>query len=254
MYFSRATHLQQNHSITRKRDLYFALISFLVMNRYIATVRSTLFVLFEKIIVEPLLGIRVVANKRQTNVSATPTIYIANHTSHLDTYALISALSFAQKRNIAIAAAEDHFFKRCATFLLISSIINIFPFSRRGICRKNSDRIQHLFDHGKSILIFPEGTRSRDGKIHSFKRGIGTIVKETGATVVPVAIDNAFELLSYRDRFPKRGTVSVTFGEPLCFENESFENESCVEIVEVCEEAVRGICSLKNRGSVEDNR
>jgi long-chain acyl-CoA synthetase len=77
-----------------------------------------------------------------------------------------------------------------------------------------------LADAGMNILIFPEGGHSRDGKLQSFQQGLGIIVKELGIPVVPLNISGTEQVLAPTDRFPKRGKVTVTIGEPLRFRYE----------------------------------
>jgi long-chain acyl-CoA synthetase len=72
-------------------------------------------------------------------------------------------------------------------------------------------------DRGFSILIFPEGTETKDGRIQPFKAGIGLLVSELNLPVVPVMLRGLFEVKQRDQRFVKPGTVSVTFGEPITF-------------------------------------
>jgi 1-acyl-sn-glycerol-3-phosphate acyltransferase len=72
------------------------------------------------------------------------------------------------------------------------------------------------------VLLFPEGTRSTDGSIGRFKRGVGVLAAETGAPVVPIAIEGARALMAKGRCVPRRARVRVTFGAPVtytCVEN-----------------------------------
>jgi 1-acyl-sn-glycerol-3-phosphate acyltransferase len=68
---------------------------------------------------------------------------------------------------------------------------------------------------GYSFLIFPEGTRSRDGKLQRFRRGGFFLALETGAPIVPVTIRGTFELMPKGQRFARKGQVRVEFHEPV---------------------------------------
>ena len=68
---------------------------------------------------------------------------------------------------------------------------------------------------GKVLCVFPEGSRSRDGKIKEFKKGVGIIAKELNVPLVPVAITGTFEMMRPGQLFPRPGKVSISFGKPL---------------------------------------
>ena len=66
---------------------------------------------------------------------------------------------------------------------------------------------------GKILCVFPEGSRSRDGKIKEFKKGVAIIAKELNVPLVPVAITGTFEMMRPGQLFPRPGKVTVTFGK-----------------------------------------
>jgi long-chain acyl-CoA synthetase len=90
-----------------------------------------------------------------------------------------------------------------------------------------------LADHGKNILVFPEGERSRDGTLLPFQQGLGIMVRDLGIPVVPVKIAGLERVFPRGAVWPKRGTVRVTFGSPL-----RFTRESPAEIVDLARSAV----------------
>jgi long-chain acyl-CoA synthetase len=90
-----------------------------------------------------------------------------------------------------------------------------------------------LADAGINILIFPEGGHSRDGNMLPFQLGLGIMVKELGIPVVPIKISGPDQVLPHEASFPKKGKVTVTFGEPL-----RFRFEEPAEIVEKTRQAV----------------
>jgi long-chain acyl-CoA synthetase len=90
-----------------------------------------------------------------------------------------------------------------------------------------------LADSGINILIFPEGGHSRNGTMQPFQPGLGIILKELGIPVVPIKISGTYHLLPHEAKYPKRGTVTVTFGEPL-----RFQAEEPADIVERTRQAV----------------
>jgi 1-acyl-sn-glycerol-3-phosphate acyltransferase len=67
------------------------------------------------------------------------------------------------------------------------------------------------------VLIFPEGTETKDGRLQPFRAGIGLLASELDVPVVPVMLRGLFELKKKRQFFVRPGVVSVTFGEPITF-------------------------------------
>jgi 1-acyl-sn-glycerol-3-phosphate acyltransferase len=92
-------------------------------------------------------------------------------------------------------------------------------------------------DQGWSVLIFPEGTETRDGQLQPFRAGIGLLSAELKASVVPIMLRGLFELKQRRQFFVRPGTVSVTFGEPVEFSGE----QTPAEITKALEARVRAL-------------
>jgi 1-acyl-sn-glycerol-3-phosphate acyltransferase len=76
-----------------------------------------------------------------------------------------------------------------------------------------------LIQSGKVVVIFPEGSRSLDGRLGQPKAGIGVIVSQTGCPVVPAYIKGTFDALPSGTRWPRFCRVTVKFGSPLRFEH-----------------------------------
>jgi membrane protein YqaA with SNARE-associated domain len=146
------------------------------------------------------------------DVPAEPVVFAANHASHADTAVLLRALPAQVRARTAPAAAEDYFFRSRLRGALTRLIVGAFPFPRRG--SGGLDRARALLADGTSVLLFPEGTRSRDGSIAPFKRGIGVLARE-GFTVVPVGIAGTGDVFAKGTHLPRRAPVAVVFGTPL---------------------------------------
>ncbi|MCX7867117.1 lysophospholipid acyltransferase family protein [Limisphaera sp. VF-2] len=78
--------------------------------------------------------------------------------------------------------------------------------------------LQHL-QAGAAVLLFPEGTRSADGRIHPAEAGLGLLVVRSAAPVVPVRICGTFEAYGRHLRWPRPRPVRIIFGTPMTFEN-----------------------------------
>jgi len=145
-------------------------------------------------------------------------IIVANHTSHLDTFSILRALPPYIRRKTFTAAAYDYFFKgHFFSSKVLSYLFNIFPFYRKEMMRKNLNNLGRILDKKHNIILYPEGTRSRDGNMNEFKEGIGMIVKALEVPCLPVKVENAFNLLAYDKKIPKQGRIIVKFGKLMVF-------------------------------------
>lgn len=99
------------------------------------------------------------------------------------------------------------------------------PLDRRGdVTAMRAAR--DLVAGGGCLLMFPEGTRSKDGKRGKARAGVGFLAGLTGAKVVPAHVLNT-------ERFPPRGPVEVRFGEPLSFDGDPHDRKSCLDFGEL---------------------
>jgi len=141
-----------------------------------------------------------------------PVVFAANHSSHADAATLLRALPRRVRARTAFAAAEDYFYRGRARAALVSLGMGAFPFPRRGTA--GLERARALIAEGWNVVLFPEGSRSIDGRIGRFKAGIGSLARE-GVTVVPVGIAGTRDVLPKGRRLPMRAPVAVTFGSPI---------------------------------------
>ena len=181
----------------------------------------------------------------QENIPAQlPFVLVANHSSHLDVIALTLAVPLAERGNIFALAAEDHFFRKVGSTLFASTLINALPMSRSGDGKGRED-IQmfreRLLQDRLGIIVFPEGTRSRDGTMGRFRSGIGNLVGGTSILVVPCYIDGAHQAFPPDRKVIRRKPVTIRIGAPLSFATLSPSKEGCAEIAARLEERVRAL-------------
>jgi long-chain acyl-CoA synthetase len=176
-----------------------------------------------------------------------PVFFIANHLSYLDQPSIMFALPRARRYRTATAAWAEFFFQnfhtpwqhawKRFTYEYGTLGLNLFPLPQSSGFRPSLAYMGKLADAGISILLFPEGERSITGRMLPFRPGLGLMAKELGLPVVPIGIRGVENVLPRGGSFPKRGTVTVTFGQPLRFTTETPE-----EIIGRTEEAVAALC------------
>ena len=146
---------------------------------------------------------------------AGPVVFVANHTSHLDTPLILCSLPDTWRRKTAVAAAADYFFDTWWRATSSAMVFNTFPIERRS--GSMSATPGDLLADGWNVVVFPEGTRSPDGWTRRFKPGAAFLSQTQQVPVVPVGIRGSFAAMP-RGRgwpVPGRPAVTVRFGEPL---------------------------------------
>jgi long-chain acyl-CoA synthetase len=100
-------------------------------------------------------------------------------------------------------------------YWLITGLFNVFPLPQFSGFRRSFQHAGEAVDHGYSVIVFPEGRRSDDGKPQAFKTGAGLLWKSLGTPAIPVRIGGLGELKASGARWFRSGKVSVSVGEPL---------------------------------------
>jgi 1-acyl-sn-glycerol-3-phosphate acyltransferase len=143
-----------------------------------------------------------------------PCVIVANHNSHADTAALIAALP--ARRQPAVAAAADYWFGAGSRARICRVLCAAFPVRRSGGGSADLAAAARLLAAGHDVIVYPEGTRSRDGDIGDFHRGAARLAAAAGAPLVPAGISGTRTLLSPGGPArPRRAAVTVRFGAPV---------------------------------------
>lgn len=145
----------------------------------------------------------------------TPVILAPNHASHSDAPLVLQALPSDIRERTLVPAAADYFFDRRWLSVAVTLSMNAVPFDRSNEIADSVRRCERFLRHGFSIVLFPEGTRSRDGRLRGFKAGVAHLAAQTGAPVVPVYVQGTHRLLPRGKAMPRPSAVVVHFGEPL---------------------------------------
>src|SRR6516162_6518633 len=174
-----------------------------------------------------------------------PVILASNHASFLDPFLVGSSVP----REINYLARDDLF-----TVPVLGWILRRWhsvPVNREGGGAKGLKAILDRLLDGGAIILFPEGTRTRDGKLQPARSGIGLTVIKSNAAVIPVRVFGTFEAFGRHMRFPHRHRVAVKYGRPLYFEKLRAEAMTCSKprvkeiYQEVANELMKAISKLE---------
>ena len=161
-----------------------------------------------------------------------PALIICNHVTAYDGALVEYALPGRMRRRVAAAMLgemlEDfrHFrdpdSRRFMLFgppayWLLTALYNVFPLPRRRGFQRSFAHAGEAMDHGYNVLVFPEGTRSDAGQLAPFRPGIGLLVKETHAPVLPMAIVGLGELKTRGRGWFRSGKIHIRIGELVRF-------------------------------------
>ena len=162
-------------------------------------------IVFVEAIMRPLVWFlaapRVV--RQTTDLPDGPLLIIANHVTAYDGALVLYALPPKLRRRVAIAMSgemlldfrkarrQQEFSLRILgplAYLAITALFNVFPLPRSSGFRRSFAHAGEALDHGYSVLIFPEGHRSEDGRLHAFRPGIGLLALQSRVPILPIAL------------------------------------------------------------------
>ena len=144
-----------------------------------------------------------------------PVIFAANHASHVDAPLLVSVIPDRWRDDLFVAGAADYFFDTRLKATAFALLLNAVPIERQRVSRDSAGRVEELLEEGWSLLIFPEGGRSRDGWGQPHRPGAAWLAARTGRPVVPVHVSGTRDILPKGGTRLRPGTTTVTFGRPL---------------------------------------
>jgi 1-acyl-sn-glycerol-3-phosphate acyltransferase len=180
--------------------------------------------------------------------AAPPFVLVANHASHLDALILAAALPWKLRRFAFPIAAGDTFFETKATTVFAAMMLNALPMWRKRCGSHGMAELRdRLVAEPAIYLLFPEGTRTRNGEIGKFKPGLGMLLGGADVPVLPCHLTGAFEALPPGGRWPKPEKIALNIAPPLRFGSLPNDKTGWREIAEKLEEAVR---KLGRRGDV----
>ena len=166
-----------------------------------------------------------------------PVIFASNHQSYLDGAVVLAKLPPRWRYRIAPVMWKEFFaahfnpsrhslperWSNSALYGLVTLLGNAFPIPQTETGVRESIRYMgELVEEGWSILIFPEGERSRTGEVGRFMPGVGLIASRLQLPVVPIRLRGLDRVWHPTTTFPRPGRVELKFGAPLWLEGESY--------------------------------
>ena len=130
-------------------------------------------------------------------------IVAANHCSHLDMGAVKVALGDAGK-DLASMAAADYFFRNRYRRAYFKHFTNLVPMERSGSIRKSMDTTHEVLRRGRSMVVFPEGTRSVTGELAEFLPSLGYLALRAEVGILPAHIAGTLRVAPQGDGHPAR--------------------------------------------------
>ena len=148
------------------------------------------------------------------NLPREPYIIAANHSSHLDTLAIMTILGDERKR-LRVLAAKDYWFSTRFKSWFSGELLKFVPFDRHANFLQGLRISQAVLKQNECLLIYPEGTRSVTGELQPFKPGLGLLAYETGSPIIPAYINGTYHALPKGRNLPRKSRIWVTFGKPI---------------------------------------
>lgn len=194
----------------------------------LSTPIHTLRVAFEETVMRALLALfvkpRVLGLENVAGLQG-PLLIASNHTSHIDTPLIKQLFPAPIGRHICPAAWKEYFdchnaplhvrIGKWLAWQYATLLVNIFPLPQDMTARRSMAYAGELVDQGWSVLIYPEGTRTKDGQLQPFRDGVGFLAERLRIPIIPVAIKGGEKVLPGGAAWPKRGEVEVSIGKPI---------------------------------------
>ena len=177
--------------------------------------------------------VRVTVRGRENIDRHTSYIFVANHQGAYDIFSIYAGLPHpfrwmmkASLRSIPVVGYACQ----------VSHQIYVDNSSPAAL-KHTMERAQTLLSHGTSLMVFPEGARTWDGKMRRFKRGAFTLAQEFQLPVVPVTIDGAFKVMPRFRKTPRPGHITITIHKPIA------PPDSPRSLIAVADESARTIAA-----------
>ena len=169
-----------------------------------------------------------------------PLLVVANHIGDVDPGFILTALPARYRHHLAVAAGGEalealrtppanralvlKIYDR-TQWILGVALLNLFPLPREAGFRRSFAYAGEAVDRGYSVLVFPEGRHTTDGKMNPFRAGIGLLAQNLAIPVLPMRIDGLFEVKKAGKKIAAPGKISVRIGQPMRFAPDTDPNQ-----------------------------
>jgi 1-acyl-sn-glycerol-3-phosphate acyltransferase len=194
------------------------------------------------IVAKPLFRYRAIGTEHIPRQGSA--IIASNHASYLDPI----FVGLGIRRRINYLAKKELFSKRLANYFL-RNLLRALPVDRERMDRNTLRETYNLLKKNELVLMFPEGTRTYDGKLNKAKMGIGMIAYNSQVPVIPVYIDGSYTILSRTAKSIRYKKCSVYYGPPVDL-NAFYSQQRSKELYKVISEKIMdAIRQLEERAS-----
>ncbi|GAA4871638.1 lysophospholipid acyltransferase family protein [Kitasatospora terrestris] len=176
-------------------------------------------------------------------------ILASNHLSFIDSV----VIPLTAPRQVHFLAKAEYFtgtgVKGAVSRAFFTSVINAVPVERTDIraAAASLEQALEILQDGKAFGIYPEGTRSLDGRLYRGKTGVAWLALTAGVPVVPVALEGPSEILPVGRKLPRIRRITVRFGEPLHFDALHGQARSAKARRQVTDEVMAAIHALSGQ-------
>ena len=151
-------------------------------------------------------------------------IITPNHSSHLDAPVVFASLPLIRINRTFTLAAKDYFFNRWFVSIVARLMANVIPVDRTGSETRGLILCLSKIRKGNSILLFPEGTRSQNGRINRFQKGAILLSRKSHLPIIPAYIRGSFESLPKSRYVPRRKKISLYLDQAVQYWDEAYMN------------------------------
>ncbi len=161
-----------------------------------------------------------------------PFLVSCNHVTYIDLGFALKALPPRLRRKLAVGMWGEllwemwrpphnwNWFMRLSYrvgYYLAVALFNVFPLPQQSGVRESFAYAGESIDRGYSVLVYPEGRRTDDGKPSPFRSGLGMLAARLNVPVLPLRIDGLYEMKTAGRKIARRGELKVVIGRPMTF-------------------------------------
>jgi long-chain acyl-CoA synthetase len=197
-----------------------------------------------------LLGWPHIEGREKLRGVRAPVLVICNHIGDVDPGLVLTALPARLRHKLAVTTGGEaleilrtppanrkiagRIYDR-VKWILGVGLLNLFPLPREAGFRESFAYAGECVDRGYSILVFPEGHHTIDGKLRPFRAGVGLLANNLGIPVIPVRMDGLFEVKQAGRKFARPGEVRVKLGAPIQFPSATDPQQIAHELQKIVE-------------------